>query len=86
MYKKNRSITLVFVGLLSAVTALVVIGLLFSAAVAKVSADASAKIEQEKSNIVSLIKDGNYIEAQTQTQKLLADFSKNQTLPEAFMT
>jgi TolA-binding protein len=70
MSNKIHSITLVFVGLLSV-------------AAAKVSADASAKLELEKSNIISLIQDGNYSQAHEQTQKLLADFSKNPALPEA---
>ncbi|MDD5063672.1 MAG: tetratricopeptide repeat protein [Phycisphaerae bacterium] len=78
MSKKNRSITLVFVVLLASAA----IGLLLSAAVAKVSADTSARVEQAKSNIISFIKDGNYIEAQSQTQKLLADFPANSALPE----
>jgi TolA-binding protein len=77
MSKKNRSITLVFVVLL--VSAAI---LLLSAAAAKVPADTSARIEQTKLNIISSIKDGNYIEAQTQTQKLLADFPANSALPE----
>ncbi len=82
MSNKIHSITLVFIGLLSVAAALVSIGLLFSVAAAEVSADASAKLEQEKSNIISLIQDGNYSQAQVQTQKLLADFSKNPATPE----
>jgi TolA-binding protein len=68
---KARSITFVF------------IGLLFSVAAAKVAAEESAKLEQAKSNIISLIGVGNYTEAQAQTQKLLSDFSKEQALPQA---
>jgi TolA-binding protein len=83
MSNKIHSVTLVFVGLLSVATTLVLIGLLFSAAAAKVSADALARLEQEKSNICSLIEQGNYNQAQEQTQKLLADFSNNPALPEA---
>src|SRR4030042_862071 len=78
MSKKANSITLVFTVLLFFAAA----GLLFSVAAAKVSADGSARIEQEKIDIIFLIKDGNYIEAQEQTQKLLADFPKNPVLPE----
>lgn len=63
MSKKIHSIALVFVGLL------------FSVAAAKISANTSAELEQAKSNIVSLINDGSYAQAQTQTQKSLADFS-----------
>lgn len=79
MSKRNRSITLALVVLLVSAA----IGLLLSAAVAKVSADTSARIEQAKSNIISAIEDGNYVEAQAQTQRLLADFPANQTMPEA---
>jgi len=63
--------------------AIIFVVLLFSVATAKVSADASAELEQAKSNIVSLVNDGNYAQAQEQTQKLLADFPKNPALPEA---
>jgi TolA-binding protein len=63
--------------------ALVFVGLLFSVAAAEVSADASAELEQAKSNIISLVNGGNYAQAQTQTQKLLADFPKNPALPQA---
>jgi TolA-binding protein len=83
MSKKARSITFVFVGLFSAAAALVVIGLLFSVAAAKVSADESARLEQGKSNIYSLIEQGNFEQAQEQTGKLLADFSRNSALPQA---
>jgi outer membrane protein assembly factor BamD (BamD/ComL family) len=63
--------------------ALVFIGLLLSVAAAKVSADASADLERAKSSVISLINDGKYSQAQMQTQKLFAGFSKNPALPEA---
>lgn len=78
MSKKIHSVTLVFVCLLSFLVA----GLLFSVAAAKVSADELARLEQDRANIVSLIKDGNYPHAQALTQKLLADFHQNPALPE----
>ncbi|MFA5251634.1 MAG: tetratricopeptide repeat protein [Phycisphaerae bacterium] len=71
MSKKSHSIALAFVILL------------VSVAVAKISTDASAKLEQAKSNIVSLVNGGNYAQAKAQTQKLLADFPKNPALPQA---
>jgi TolA-binding protein len=57
--------------------AIVLIGSLFFMA-----ADASAELEQAKSNIISLVKEGNYAQAQVQTQGLIADFSGNPALPE----
>jgi TolA-binding protein len=83
MSKKIHSITLVFISMISVAATLVFISMLFSVSTAKVSADASAELEQAKSNIVSLINDGNHTEAQIQTQKLLADFSDNPALPGA---
>ena len=57
--------------------AIVLIGSLFFMA-----ADASAELEQAQSNIISLVKEGNYAQAQVQTQGLIADFSGNPALPE----
>ncbi len=54
--------------------ALVFVGLLFSVAAAEVSADASAELEQAKSNIISLVNGGNYAHAQTQIQKVVDDY------------
>ncbi|MDD5063720.1 MAG: tetratricopeptide repeat protein [Phycisphaerae bacterium] len=71
MSKKSHSIALAF------------IILLVSVAVAKVPVDASDRLEQAKSNIVSLVNGGNYTQAQAQIQKLLAGFPKNQALPQA---
>lgn len=81
MSKRTRSITLTFVFIVLLFFAGV--GLFFSVAAAKASAEALARLSQEKSNIVSLIKDGDYASAQTLTQKLLADFPQNPALPEA---
>jgi TolA-binding protein len=81
MSKKARSITFVFIGLFSAAAVLACIGLLFSVAAAKISAEELAALEQAKSNIVSLISDGNYAQAQMQTQNLFADFYDNPELP-----
>jgi TolA-binding protein len=64
-------------------TVLVFISLQFFVTEAEVFADASAKLEQAKSSIISLIKEGNYAQAKAKTQKLVADFSADAALPEA---
>ena len=46
-------------------------------------ADVSAELEQAKLNVISLVKEGNYAEAEVQTQKLLTDFSKHKDIAEA---
>jgi tetratricopeptide (TPR) repeat protein len=46
-------------------------------------ADVSAELEQAKSNIISLIQQRNYAEAQEQTQRLLTDFSKHKDIAKA---
>jgi TolA-binding protein len=71
MSNKIHSISLVFVGLL------------FSVATAKVFVYTSAELEKEKANITPLVDQGNYAQAKTQTQKLLADFPKDSELPKA---
>jgi len=43
-------------------------------------ANASTDLEQAKSNIISLIQEGNYAEAQVQTQKILSDFSEHEDI------
>lgn len=63
--------------------ALVFVGLLFSVAAADVSTEALVRLEQDKANIISLIRDGDYAGAQTLTQKLLADFPQDTALPQA---
>jgi tetratricopeptide (TPR) repeat protein len=62
--------------------ALVFIGLLFFVAIGEVFADASAELEQAKSNILSLMQQGNFTEAEVQTQKLLIDFSSHKGTPQ----
>jgi TolA-binding protein len=69
MSNKIYSIVIIFAGLL-----LTVIG-------AKVSTDTLAELKQVKSNIVYLIEQGNYDQAQEQTQKVLFEFSENPALP-----
>ena len=48
-------------------------------------ADASPELEQAKLNILSLIKEGNYAEAEVQTQKLLTGFSGHKDIAEAVL-
>ena len=63
--------------------ALVFVILLFPVVAFKISADESVALEQAKSNIISLIQDGNYAEANVQTQELSTDLSLNPALLEA---
>ena len=69
MYNKINSISLAFVSLL------------FSVAVFPVNA--STEIDQAKSNITSLIKEGNYAQAEIQTQALLDNIAPSPDLSEA---
>jgi len=63
---------------------IVVISFVLFAATGEIIADTSAGLEQAKSNIISLIQESKYAEAQVQTQKLITDFSTNPPdLPEA---
>jgi len=50
-----------------------------------VFAGASAELEQAKSNIVFLIEQANYAEAQVQTQKLIASYPEHPDLPETLL-
>ena len=63
--------------------ALVFVGLLISTASAKDFVYTSAELSKEMSNIVPLVNQGDYAQAQTLTQKLIADFSKDPELPKA---
>ena len=63
--------------------ALVFVILLFSVVAFKISADESVALEQAKSNIISLIQNSNYAEANVQTQELSTDLSLNPALLEA---
>jgi len=46
-------------------------------------AEVSAELEQAKSNIISLIRDSNYAEADVQMQELISNFSTEKNLAEA---
>jgi len=70
MLNRICPITLVFINLL-----------LFFMAADEAFADAPVELEQAKSSIISLIKEGNYAQAQTQTQKMIDDFPENPDLP-----
>jgi len=70
MLNKTHSLTLSFISLLFFVTA------------GEVLANSSAELKQAKSNILSLIRQNNFAEAQSQTQKLTADFAGHPDLPD----
>lgn len=60
---------------------LITFGFTLSGMVDKCFADVSEELDQAKSDVVSLIRGGNYAQAKVQAEELIADFSGNPELP-----
>jgi len=62
---------------------LLLCALMFLATGAKCFAEASAELEQAKSNVISLIQERNFAEAEVQTQELITNFTRDPDLQDA---